>query len=121
MKFKLGQKVRYKRISKKLKMMEKYLTLKDFREGEDEEKTLERRESIELNKERIGYIAGRRKFTFRTYFQVITDRGDGYEPESEWVQVMDQDYKYAYLVAYDMGKTNYVLEEDLKEEATDVS
>ena len=112
MKFKLGQKVKYKRISKKLMMSEQYLTVKDFKE--DEERTLERRESIELEKERIGYIAGRRKFTFKTYFQVVTDRGDSFEPESEWVQVMDQDYKYAYIVAYDMGKTNYVLEEDLR-------
>lgn len=113
MKFKLGQKVKYKRISKKLMMSEQYLTVEDF--GGDEEKTLKRRESVELEKERIGYIAGRRKFTFKTYFQVVTDRGDGFEPETEWVQVMDQDYKFAYVVAYDMGKTNYVLEEDLRE------
>jgi len=113
MKYKLGQKVSYKRISKKKEIMEQYLTLKDFEEFE--EKTLERRESIELANERTGYIMGRRRFTFKTYFQVVTDRGDGYEPESEWVQVMDQDYGFAYQVAYTMGKTDYVLEEDLEE------
>ena len=112
MKYLLGQKVKYKKISKKINQSEQYLTVEDFEE--DEEKTLERRKSIELGKERIGYIAGRRRFTFRTYFQVVTDNGDGFEPESEWVQVMEQDYRFAYLVAYDMGKTNYVLEKDLE-------
>lgn len=113
MEFKLGQKVKYKRINKKIKMNEHYLTKEDF--CDDEKKELNRREFIELDNERIGYIAGRRKFTFRTTFQVA-DVYDADEPTNdEFVDIVEQDYKFTYLVAYDMGKTNYVLEKDLRE------
>jgi len=113
MKFKLGQKVRYKRITKHIKAGEKYLKLDDFVEGIDEEKMLERRESIELMNERTGHIMGRRRFVFKTYLGVEVDNGDGISPGSEWVDIKKQEYGYAYQVAYDMGHTNYVLEEDL--------
>ena len=48
MKYKLGQKVSYKRISKKLMMNEHYLNPDNFTEYEV--KSLERRESIKLDK-----------------------------------------------------------------------
>lgn len=111
MKFKLGQKVKYKRISKKIEINMQYFDVPDFEQGE--EKELARREFIELEKERTGYIMGRRRFTFKTYFQVAKDSGDDWEPETEWVEIVRQEYGYAYLVAYTMGKTDYVLEEDI--------
>ena len=90
-----------------------YWTPDDFEE--DEEKILERRKTIELEKERIGYVMGRRNLVFRTYFEVERDSGDDWEPASEYVKIARQEYGFAYLVAYGMGQTNYVLEEDLKE------
>jgi len=112
MKYRLGQKVKYKRISKKIMIDTQYWTPDDF-EGY-EEKVLERRESIESKNERIGYVMGRRKLTFKTYFVVARDSGDDWEPETEWVEIARQEYGFAYLIAYGMGQTNYVLEEDLK-------
>ena len=94
-------------------MNEHYLNPDNFTEYEV--KSLERRESIKLDKERVGYIAGRRRFTFRTYFQVeFMDEDSELQPD-EWVDIIKQEYGFAYLIAYDMGKTNYALEEDLKE------
>ena len=91
----------------------------DFEENpktnEIEEKELMRRELIGLEKERTGYVMGRRRLTFRTYLGVEIDSGDNFEPPSEWVDIKRQEYGFAYLVAYGMGQTNYVLEEDLKE------
>ena len=117
MKFKLGQKVRYKRISKKIEINMQYWTPDDFEEdpgtNELEEKVLIRRKPIELEKEKIGYIMGRRKLTFKTYFKVEIDNGDGFEDATEWVEIARQEYGYAYLIAYTMGKTDYVLEEDI--------
>jgi hypothetical protein len=107
MKFKLGQKVKYKRISKKINIIH-FWTPKDFEE--DEEKRLERREIIELNKERVGYIAGRRRLVFTSILGVEGD----YEEESYLVDIIRQEKGFVYLVAYDMGHTDYVLEEDLK-------
>ena len=112
MKFRLGQKVKYKRISKKIEIDMQYWEPGDFVE-DDEEKILERREFIELDKERVGYVMGRRKLTFKTYFKVEIDNGDGFEDATEWVDIARQEYGYAYLVAYTMGKTDYVLEEDI--------
>ena len=114
MKFRLGQKVGYKRISKKIEIDMQYWVVDDFEE--DEEKGLERREFIELEKERIGYVMGRRKLVSITYFQVFTDNGDNFEPATEFVGITKQKYQYFYVVAYTMGKTNYALEEDLEED-----
>ena len=113
MKYKLGQKVSYKRISKKIEINMQYWTPEDFKEGE--EKHLNRREFIELDKERIGYVMGRRKLVFGTYFGVKVEEGTATEPRGEWVEIIWQAKGYAYSVAYTMGKTNYVLEDDLKE------
>jgi len=119
MKFKLGQHVRYKRISKKIEIDMQYWTPDDFKENpetcEIEEKELARREFVNLKNERIGYVMGRRKLTFKTYFKVETDSGDGFEDGADWVDIARQEYSYAYLIAYTMGKTDYVLEEDLED------
>lgn len=117
MKFNLGQKVKYKRISKKININMQYWTLKDFKEGE--EKVLTRREFIELGKERIGYVMGRRNLVFKTIFAVKDTGLTGYDDEREenppeYVDIERQEKKFVYVVAYDMGHTNFVLEEDLK-------
>jgi len=113
MKYKLGQKVRYRKISKKIEVDQKYWEFDDFEEYE--EKTLKRRESICLDKERNGYIVGRRKLVFYTIFEAAEEEGSLLEPGAEWVRIKWQEYGFAYLVAYTMGKTNYVLEDDLRE------
>ena len=116
MKFKLGQKVGYRIITRKIKMGEQYLNPDDF--TEDEEKYLKRRETVYLDGIRTGYIVGRRRFVFGTILGIEYNDGcleDGYDSRpDEWVDIKKQEYGFAYLVAYDMGKTNYVLEEDLR-------
>ena len=114
MKFKLGQKVKYMRITRKIEINMQYWTPDDFTKY-DEEKILRRRELVYFDKKRIGYIMGRRKLVFYTIFGVERDSGDNFEPESEWVEIKRQEYGFAYLVAYNMGKTDYVLEDDLRE------
>jgi len=113
MKFRLGQKVKYKRISKKIEIDMQYFDVPDFEQGE--EKVLERREFIELKKERTGYIVGRRKLVFKTIFSVNNDNYDDDSNIIEFVEIARQEYGFAYLIAYGMGQTNYVLEEDLRE------
>jgi len=116
MKYRLGQKVKYKRISKKIEINMQYWTADDFEPNE--EKILERRESIEFYKERTGYVMGRRNLVFRTIFSVNYSHYDNDEDISyaavNFVEIAKQEYGFAYLVACDMGHTNYVLEEDLK-------
>lgn len=109
MKYKLGQKVRYKRITKKIEINMQYWDVPDFEQ--DEEKELARREFIELNKGRTGYIMGRRKLVFKTIFGISHEEF----AETDYVDIIRQEYGFAYLVAYGMRHTNYVLEEDLKE------
>ena len=115
MKFELGQKVKYKRRVMKKKLTE-FLMIKDF--SENEEKEIKRRKFIELNKERFGYIMGRRNLVFKTIFSVNygsenCDSDGNYE--SDFIDIIRQEKKFAYVVAYDMGHTDYVLEEDLRE------
>jgi len=110
MKFKLGQKVKYKKISKKIKIV-RCLTSEDF-EDENDEKIIERREIVELDKERVGFIMGRRKLVFRTVLSMNTVEDDDYGI-SDLIDIVRQIERFAYVVAYNMGKTDYVLEEDL--------
>ena len=111
MKFKPGQKVSYIKISRKIEIDQQYWEFDDFKE--DEEKTLKRRESVYLDKARIGYISGRRKLVFNTIFEAVREEGDYMTPDAEWVKIKRQDMRFAYVVAYNMGKTDYVLEGDL--------
>ena len=96
MKFKLGQKVEYKKIIKRLDCTFE-------REDMPEDFTLEKRKVIDLVKSRVGYVIGSRKLVFKLMFGV----GD------EGVECYDREWKLCYKVAYDMAHTNYVLEEDL--------
>lgn len=111
MKFKLGQKVKYKRFTRKIEINMQYWDVPDFEQ--DEEKELARREFIELDKERTGYIMGRRKLVFKTIFSVNNDHYDDDGNIIDLVDIARQEYKFVYSVAYTMGKTDYVLEEDL--------
>ena len=119
MKYKLGQKVSYKRISKKIEIDMQFWTPDDFEEdpetNEIEEKELVRRELIELKDERTGYVMGRRKLVFRTMFMVKDDYYVEDDVPAHYVDIKRQERKFAYLIAYGMGQTNYVLEEDLNE------
>ncbi|GAH41719.1 unnamed protein product, partial [marine sediment metagenome] len=110
MKFELGQKVKYKRITRKIEINMQYWDVPDFEQ--DEEKELARREFIELNKERTGYIMGRRKLVFKTIFSVNNDHYDDDGNVVEFVDIERQEYGFVYLVAYGMRHTNHVLEED---------
>ena len=111
MKFKLGQKVKYRRISRKIEIDQKYWEFDDFEEYE--EKHLKRRELVWLDKERTGYIMGRRRLVLETIFEAVREEGGFMEPGAEWVKIKRQEYGFAYLVAYTMGKTDCVLEKDL--------
>ena len=56
---------------------------------------------------------GRRKLVFNTVFEAAREEGDYMTPDAEWVKIKRQDMRFAYVVAYNMGKTDYVLEGDL--------
>jgi len=111
MKYKLGQKVKYRRITKKIEIDQKYWEFDDFEEYE--EKHLKRRELVYLVEERTGYIMGRRKLVFETIFEAVREEGEFMEPGAEWVKIKRQEYGFAYLIAYTMGKTDYVLEKNI--------
>ena len=115
MEFKLGQKVRYRRISKKKDMSgDNYTTLKNFTADNDDDYTItkERRETIILEKSRIGYISGRRRVVLKTILEEVYES----DPDSkDYIDIKEQIYCMVYLVAWSFGKMDYVLEEDLKE------
>jgi len=100
MKFKLGQKVEYKKIIKRLDCTFE-------QEDMPEDFTLEKRKVIELPKSRVGYIVGRRKLVFKLMF--------GVSDNTIIAECYDREWKFCYKVAYDMAHSNYVLEEDLRE------
>ena len=105
MKFKLGQKVKYKNIVRKT---HNYLHCKieDFYSGEKKE-VIERK-SYELPEEKIGIVMGKRKLIFSDILGVKI--GDFDQP---YVEAIERPAKQVYLIAYDLGHTNYVLEEDI--------
>lgn len=106
--YKLGQKVKYQRMITK-KKFSAYLALKDFSDCVEREIT--RREFVGLDKERIGYIMGRRNVVFNTTFTI----DDNVDPDlPDHIGVGMQDKRLVYVVAYNMGKTDYVMEGDLK-------
>jgi len=105
----LGQKVKYKKYVPTQKEKPN-LNVDDV----EDELMVIRRKPIELKKERVGYVAGKRKILFKSIFVHGYDSGDLYEPPSDWIEIAQQKFKIVYLVAYNWGKTNYVLEEDLE-------
>ena len=112
MKFRLGQKVRYKRIVRKIQSP--FMEEKDFEDGEIIEK--ERIKTIELTKERHGFVMGERHLAERAQYTFEEDNSSF----SGHVAHYGTETIRVYKIAYDMAHTNYVLEEDLKE-ATNVS
>jgi len=109
MKFKLGQKVKFNRISKKIDMSreEYFVTFDDFR-GNIEEVKRYRRYEDSYSIAFIGYVAGRRRLVTETTFCI-------YRNSTDHLGILKQKYELFYLVAYDMGKTYFVLEKDLIE------
>ena len=113
MSFKLGQKVKFSRVSKKIDMSreEYFVTFDDFQEGNKEVKRYRRYEDSRVPGF-VGYVAGRRKLVYETTFGIWENPEPG---ETDCIKILKQKYKYFYLVAYDMGKTYFVLGKDLKE------
>jgi len=118
MKFQLGQKVKYKRISKKKDMSgDNYTTLENFTadnkdddNDEDSTMTKERRETRLLEKPRTGYIAGRRRVILKT---VLIEVYESNPDLQDYIDIKKQIYCMLYLVAWSFGKMDYVLEEDI--------
>jgi len=112
MKFRLGQKVKFNRISKKIDMSreEYFVTFNDFY-GNIEEVKRYRRYEDSYSIAFIGYVAGRRRLVTETIFCIYRNSNPD---EPDHVRILKQKYELFYLVAYDMGKTYYVLEKDLK-------
>ena len=100
MKFKLGQKVRFKRI---VRRRDCTFDLEDC----PEEFTKTKRDIIEFEKYRVGYVVGSRDLVFKLNF--------GLPENSLDVVCVGREWKEVYKVAYSMRHTFYVLEEDLKE------
>lgn len=109
MKFKLGQKVEYKRYSKKIDMCENYVEKKDF-DCTYDEKTINRRELFVSDKLKTGYIVGKRRILFRSTLKLeYNSDPDG----DDYVDIVKQEYLTVYLVACNMRNFDYVAEIDL--------
>lgn len=112
MKFKLGQKVEYKRYTKKIAMGgDNYVSYSDFN-ATYEEKVVDRREIFVSNKPLTGYIVGKRRVLFRTTLKLEYNS----EPdEDDYIDIIKQEYLSAYLVASNLRNFDYVAEIDLEE------
>jgi len=110
MEFKLGQKVSYRRISNKLDMTEHYLTPRSFVNIGDERK-VPRRMSVILDKERTGYIVGKRRLVS---VSTLTLEYESNPDKPDYVDIVKQEYETFYLVACNMRNYDYVLEKDLR-------
>ena len=109
MESKLGQKVEYKRYSKKIDMCENYVEIKEFNCTYDE-KTINRRELFVSDKLKTGYIVGKRRVLFRTTLRLeYNSDPDG----DDYVDIVKQEYCTVYLVASNMRNFDYVAEIDL--------
>lgn len=106
MKFKLGQKVKYKKVVRKKSY---YIEKKDFEDTEIV--TVNKIVMTTLSKERIGFVVGIRNLAHIVDYTFWDDDPNtfGYVKHEKTVT------KKFYKVAYDMAHTNYVLEEDLEE------
>jgi len=109
MKFKLGQKVRYKNI---LRKTSNYLHVNNDDFMPNEIKEIKNIKSVILNEKRIGYVMGTRYRKFKTFISIFDDGDFG----QSYIAASGREMKQVYLIAYTMGKTNYVLEEDLERE-----
>jgi len=106
MKFKLGQKIKYKRVIRKVVFdIEK----KDF--DDVEIVRVSKIKIVELSKERSGFIVGKRRLAEKAEYTFNDDDPNCFGH----IEHEKTETKEVYKVAYDMAHTNYVLEEDLKE------
>lgn len=107
MKFKLGQKVKYKKVLRKNHL---YIEEADF--DDEEVVIINKTNMVNLNKERCGFIVGERNISKKAEYTFNDDDPDCHghieHQNTETIKV--------YKVAYDMAHTNYVLEEDLEVE-----
>jgi len=106
MKFKLGQKVRYKKVARKKSF---YIEKKDFKDTEIAH--VNKIVITTLNKERVGFVVGIRNLAHLTDYTFWDDDPNVYGHVVHEKTVT----KKVYKIAYDMAHTNYVLEEDLIE------
>ncbi len=116
MEFKLGQKVGYQWISKKLKMGgDNYTTLANFKPDNDDDDcimTIERRKITFLKEPKTGYIAGMRRVVSLTVLEEVYES----DPDlHDHIEINNQIYRTFYLVASNMRNYDYVLKKDLKE------
>jgi len=106
MKFKLGQKVKYKKVVRKI-----FFSIKEKDFDDTEIIAKDRMKIVELTRERYGFIVGKRNIAKKAEYKfddnnpVILGSIKYYRTEIITV----------YKVAYDMAHTNYVLEKDLIE------
>ena len=104
----LGQKVKYRKVVRKTT---RYINPKEFRE--EEIVLLDKIKIVELNRERYGFITGKRNIAKKAEYTFYDDNPD---IEGHIVHYKTETIT-VYKIAYDMAHTNFVLEEDLKEEA----
>ena len=116
MKFKLGQKVEYKRYTEKIDMSgDNYVNCSDFN-ATYEEKIVNRRQIVVSGRMKTGYIAGKRRLLFRTTLRLEYNS----EPdEDDYVDIVKQEYATVYLVACNLRNFDYVAEIDLWEDKND--
>jgi len=105
--FKLGQKVSYQKIIRKI--VTEYPEINDLDENDLAE--VEKDKNINLTKERLGFIVGKRNIAHKAIYTFH----DRYEDDNMTGRVVHDstEKRKVYKVAYDMAHTNYVLEEDL--------
>ena len=105
MDFKLGQKVKYRKVAQKTT---RYIEEKEF--DDEEIISIDKIKMVELAKERTGFIVGVRYIAKKSEYTFEGDDPDGFGT----IVWSDTETIKVYKVAYDMAHGNYVLEEDLK-------
>ena len=104
MKFKLGQRVKYKKVVRKIPL---YINKEAFYDEEIVRK--DKIKMAKLTKERYGFIIGTRNIAKKAKY-TFNDN----DPDTEGFIVHEEtETIIVYKVAYDMAHTNFVLEEDL--------
>ena len=104
--FKLGQRVKYQKIIRKIT---RYIEEEEF--NDTEVVRIDKAKTVGLSKERSGLIVGERRLAKKAEYTFNDDDPDTHghieHQGTETIKV--------YKVAYDMAHTNYVLKEDLQE------
>jgi len=105
--FKLGQKISYKFVIRKIT---RYIEPKEFRDKDFVK--IDKIKKIEFKRYRNGFIVGKRRIAKIAKYSFEDD-----DPNTYGTVVHNKtNFIEVYKVTYDMAHTNYVLEEDLREE-----